>query len=401
MPPPEPSLTRPPAWEAAALIGGGVALVVALVVAGRWLSEGTGARLSIVDPGRPRASALTDPYAGSKVCGECHPGESALYSRSGHSRTLQPAAASPAARKIAGRTVADPEQPGVSWSYSVRDGVLQARRSERGAVERFVLDYVLGSGHHAATFVTVTDPWGPAAVEHRLTYYTGPDALEVTPGQRADQRIEGTTRTGREMGPRDTRKCFGCHATPVSADEAFATAPGQAPVPAPGPMLPNVTCERCHGPARAHVEAARRGRGDLSLPFGFDGGTAEAQLGLCGQCHRHPARFPASRVRPDDPELVRFQPIGLMQSKCFTASAGVLRCTTCHDPHARASADRAGYETVCLSCHGPSSKPAAGRACPVSPKAGCLDCHMPKVDSGQRILFTDHWIRVRDPVATR
>jgi formate-dependent nitrite reductase cytochrome c552 subunit len=45
---------------------------------------------------------------------------------------------------------------------------------------------------------------------------------------------------------------------------------------------------------------------------------------------------------------------------------------------------------VCLSCHR-----GAGRAvCPVSAESGCVGCHMPRRDSGQGFLFTDHWIRV-------
>ena len=409
MPPTEPPTDapppRPPGWEAAALIGGGLLLLAVLIVADRWFSAGAGPRFSIVDPAQSRASSTASPYAGPGVCAECHPGESALYSRSGHAHTLQAAASSSVARRLAGRVVADPEQPGVSWSYTLRPGAFEAIRTERGEVEKFVLDYLLGSGRHAATFVSLTDPWEPSAIEHRITYYPAADATEVTPGQHAGRSIEGTTRTGRELSRLDTLKCFGCHATPESPDEAFATAPGRAPAPNPGTMIPNVTCERCHGPARAHVDAARRGRGDLSLPFGLDGWTAESQLGLCGQCHRHPARFPASRIRPDDPQLARFQPIGLMQSRCYTGSAGALSCTNCHDPHARSSSDRAAYEKVCLSCHDPASTltPHArpGPSCPVSPRTGCLDCHMPKIDSGQRVLFTDHWIRVRSRVAVQ
>lgn len=397
---PEPEPGTPPAWEAVALIGGGIVLLAALVVWAWWTSGAAGRRLSVDDrKGAPRTEG---PYAGTKACANCHPGESALYSRSGHARTLQPAAASPAARRLDGRTVNDPERPGVTWSYALRGGTLEASRAEagRGELERFVLEYALGSGHHAVTFVTVTDPRTPAALEHRLTYRTATDSLGITPGQRADAPAGILTDAGRALTSRDTLRCFGCHATP--ADAVLATAPGQAPVPELGPLTPNVTCERCHGPARAHSRAAAAaGTGSLPpMPFGPDGATAQAEIGLCGQCHRHPARFPASRIRPDDPQLARFQPIGLTQSSCFTRGSGTLRCTTCHDPHARASTDRAVYEAVCLLCHGAGPSPASGGptpgpSCSVSPRGGCVACHMPKVDPGQGVLFTDHWIRVR------
>ena len=104
---------------------------------------------------------------------------------------------------------------------------------------------------------------------------------------------------------------------------------------------------------------------------------------------------PPGSVQPDNLELVRFQPVGLMQSKCYTKSNGTLSCTSCHDPHAKTSNDRAAYESVCLSCH--SARPQA--VCGASRSTGCVSCHMPELDSGQKILFHDHWIRVRTPGA--
>jgi hypothetical protein len=373
---------------------GGLAMIAAVIGGGWWASGGRRSAFTIDVPGSPRVSA--GPYSGSKVCGECHPSESATYGRSGHARTLTLASASPLARRLNGRVVADPERPEVTWHYALRDGVFRAERSEKGHrdVERFVLEYILGSGDHAATFVTITDPQKPISWEHRLTYFAGTDSLGMTPGQRAEAPVSGTTDHGRELSPRETLKCFGCHATPES--EAPPTAPGQAPIAEAERLSPNVTCEHCHGPARTHVESARRGRLDLKMPFGPGQWTAESLLGLCGQCHRHPSRFPADRIRSDDVQLARFQPIGLMQSSCFTKSQGALSCVSCHNPHDKASKDQAIYEAACLTCHGrPAKAVDRNRNCPVSPSQGCIDCHMPKVDSGQRVLFTDHWIRIR------
>ena len=95
-------------------------------------------------------------------------------------------------------------------------------------------------------------------------------------------------------------------------------------------------------------------------------------------------------IRLDNPALVRHQPVGLVQSACFKQSNRTLNCVTCHDPHARASSDRAGYEQVCLSCHGAN----AGTPCGVSPRSGCIDCHMPRRDVTRGMMMTDHWIRI-------
>ncbi|MGA2701712.1 MAG: multiheme c-type cytochrome [Isosphaeraceae bacterium] len=274
---------------------------------------------------------------------------------------------------------------------------------EARKIERFVVDYALGSGHHATTFVTVLDLDPPKILEHRLTYYTREGTLEVTPGQAVGKEMPGTTPAGREVRARETLKCFGCHATQLSAHSVVELDPLL--------MIPSVTCERCHGPGRAHVEAARRGAGaeDLSMPMGLEGWTVQSQLELCGGCHRHPSRVPPEQLNANDPALARFQPIGLSQSRCFKESEGRLSCVSCHDPHARSSSDPAIYERVCLSCHEMPRKVTTGETghemshlaatsvCPVSPTRGCVACHMPGVDSGQYVLFTDHWIGVRRP----
>jgi Cytochrome c554 and c-prime len=385
------------------------ALVVGLNVArSRTKPARTGTvRLLTVDLPFPKGGRFAaDPYAGSRVCSECHPGEAALQSRSGHARTLSPVGRLPLARRLDGTTVRDPLVAEVIWSYRLRDGQLHLERKTPGQVEECILEYAFGSGHHATTFVNVIDPRLPAILEHRLTYYPREDAVGITPGHIASARPPWITAHGSAPPPDLARRCFSCHATQVSA--------GVDPAIDMTTMIPNVTCERCHGPGRAHVAAARRGapEAELSLPFGLDRWSAEGVLALCGDCHRHPSFAHPEQIRPDDPRLVRFQPIGIMQSKCYTKSGGGFSCVTCHDPHARTSTDRPAYDAICLSCHsvrvarappgGAETLPVqpahgAGATCPISPEHRCVECHMPRVDGGQFFLVSDHWIRVRRP----
>jgi hypothetical protein len=251
-----------------------------------------------------------------------------------------------------------------------------------------LLDLNFGSGHHATTFVTLMDPAParPVALEHRLTYFAQTRSLDVTPGQTLAMPDRAKTPIGLFHSPMETFKCFKCHATVISARGPAALDLAT--------MVPNVSCERCHGPGQAHVAAARRGAGaeELAMPFGPSRWTADDQMRLCGQCHRHPDTGDPARIRRDNPEIVRFQPVGLMQSACYRGSRGALSCVTCHDPHARVSAGQATYESACLACHGKPSQP----RCPVAPQTGCIGCHMPRRDAGQKVLFVDHWIGV-DP----
>ena len=386
---PEPADAEGQPWP-----GGVRALLVGsagLVVLGGliwWVVSGPGdsERIRAVEP-RAVGEGVTAGFIGDRSCRECHPGESAAHSRSGHSRTLRKASAVPdLVRWLDGRSVDDPERPGVRWAYSVRQGRLTAERTEGGKSHPVSLDYAFGSGHHATTFMTVTGkgPGRQVFLESRLSYYARPERLDITPGQRAES-IEGhVTPDGAVSSEAGGTKCFYCHSTLLSTEN-----PAELDL---GAIVPNVRCERCHGPARAHVAEARGGAAITPMPLGPGRMTALAEMTFCGECHRLPDQLPPGIIRRDNAELVRFQPVGLMQSRCYTGSAGALSCTNCHDPHMRTSTDRPSYETVCLSCHdadGPGRPP-----CPVSPRTGCLDCHMPRRDTGQKIEFTDHWIRV-------
>jgi hypothetical protein len=339
-------------------------------------------------PIRPRAEAAPrNRLVGDRACQECHAIEAGQHRRSGHAQTLRPAGSIDLAGWLDGRTVADPEHPAVHWRYRLRDETLRAVRTEGANANQEtteLLQYALGSGRHATTFVSLlpSASGAPGSREHRLTYFAHDRALGITPGQKAAEHASGLNSMGRDRNPGETVHCFACHSTVVSAHDPQRLDAAT--------MRPNVGCERCHGPGEAHIAAARRGASDLTMPFGKVW-TADGQMRLCGDCHRHPSQAPPGEIRPDNPRITRFQPVGLMQSACYTQSDGALSCVNCHNPHAGASTNRASYEAACLDCHRPKRR----AVCPVSPREGCIGCHMPARDAGQGVLFTDHWIRIR------
>ena len=59
--------------------------------------------------------------------------------------------------RLVGSTFGDPERAGVTWQYTLHDGQFATERDEGDRIERFVIDYAFGSGHHATTFVSLTN----------------------------------------------------------------------------------------------------------------------------------------------------------------------------------------------------------------------------------------------------
>ena len=176
-------------------------------------------------------------------------------------------------------------------------------------------EYAFGSGFHATTFVNVIDAATPAILEHRMTYFAKDKSFGLTPGHEGISRSPGMDPLGGLPPPRDARFCFECHSTQVSTHDVLGIEEDR--------LIPNVSCERCHGPGRSHVEAARRGAdgSELRLLFGPERGyTAQHVIELCGMCHRHPGKPGVGPLDPDNARLARFQPVGVLQLRCFRES---------------------------------------------------------------------------------
>ncbi len=178
-----------------------------------------------------------------------------------------------------------------------------------------------------------------------------------------------------------------------------------------------IGCETCHGPGSAHVALMTSG-------MGMRGGGLEIvnpdQLNpalsnqICEACHEiggvrvlqegksyldilpgkplndYLAIFmtPPKRDSPPPPDQLQ-QYYEMIMSKCYRASGGRLRCTTCHDPHVQIPAKEAPayFNERCLTCHTidscklPMMKRLTGRV-----PDNCIACHMPR----RRVGFIEH-----------
>lgn len=335
-----------------------------------------------------------DPTEGAKIvgvetCKSCHEDKHKLLMTSGHSRTFARTSELELAKSLHGQTFADPER-----NYTFRykfDPKTGLSVSIPGKIdEDFPLQFAVGSGEHGVTFLgiapnpAVDGRLQPTPIEHRVTVYphAKKNRLNLSPSHAGTEIRSKYTEFGILQTDKMTQDCIACHTTEgtlagMEIDHLRA----------------NVTCENCHGPGSKHVAEAESGATSpkhLRLMRGSY--TAEEQMFACGQCHRIPQRV--AEIQRENVDFLRFQPVGLMQSRCFKETKGQLSCTLCHDPHGAVSHDSAAYIAKCQSCHEPGK--GAHTPCPVSPQKDCIRCHMPAIQSIQEVAFTDHWIRVRD-----
>lgn len=313
-------------------------------------------------------------YVGSAKCGSCHKPEYEKQSHSHHAQALAPILQSPIGTKLIGQTVR--EKSGVVFAYrEVPDGIA-VTATLRETQSSAVLKWAFGAGVRGITPVGILDG---TYFEHRVSWYSEQNRAGLTMGH---STAPGSAHAalGLPQSQDVIYRCFNCHATAVQ----------------PGPNLsnirPGIECERCHGPGLAHTR--QPSAKSISNPGRL---SPRALAENCGQCHRAPSSSDSvSRAEIDDPQSVRFAPIGLTASRCFRQS-GTLSCLSCHNPHDNVVQNASHYVAKCMECHDatPVHSPVGTNvACRRGTRENCLPCHMPKAQIASFLAFTDHRIRI-------
>jgi hypothetical protein len=241
--------------------------------------------------------------------------------------------------------------------------------------ERF--DLAVGSGRRGQTYLY----WKNGILfQLPVSYLAATDGWINSPGY-----PDGQIDFGRVIQPR----CLECHSTWFAIELDSAT--HQSPY-AQGYRL-GLTCEKCHGDARRHVEdrtsRSRQSPGnDIYSPARQP---RDERVEACGLCHSGvlQPRRPAFTYRPGEPLDTYFAPDSslqttapdvhgnqvrlLSQSACYRQTPE-MSCSTCHDVH-RPERDPQSFTGKCLGCHQvekhPGSRPRAELT------ARCIQCHMP------------------------
>jgi Tfp pilus assembly protein PilF len=351
-------------------------------------------------------------YIDDALCGNCHADRAASYKSVGMSMSFY--------RPRPETAIEDFDAPPFYHQRSRQ--YFEMRRQEQGIVFRRyqlaadgapihvfeqTVDWILGSGHHARTYLYRTP--GGELYQLPMAWYTETREWGMAPGfDRRDH--DGVTRRVRH-------ECMFCHnAYPEVAEQKLSYWRSQT---LPARLPEGIGCQRCHGPGANHVRAVMSGAGAPEIraaivnPARLD---ARRRMNICYECHMLPAvalsgarKFgrdiysfrpgekladyapPLDVTEKNLPRVDRFEinhhPYRLEQSRCFRASEGQLTCLTCHDPHRKVPPEQraAHYRAACMSCHAKAH----------NQTADCTSCHMPRRRTQDVVhaVMTDHFIR--------
>lgn len=346
------------------------------------------------------------------TCATCHSQIAESYARTGMARTF---GASP--DPVEGRF--EHSASGQIFTILIREGRPLLKRQLLDGTNQIEsqIDYWFGSGRHARSYITRTS--SDELIELPVTWYSEKNGYwAMSPGyDRADH-----TGFSRKL----TYQCVYCH-------NSFIDLPNptwETGTRFPRKLPEGIDCQRCHGPGRAHVEAAQAGSSQTTIKAAIVNParlTPDRRMEVCLQCHLETTtlKLPAALVRagrevfsyrPGEPlsdyvlhfdktagsSTDRLEFAGaayqLRKSACYKQSGGALVCTTCHNPHEPSDSPAAQrrYVEACQKCH-QQKLSAMITARLHSTREDCAACHLPKRRPSDAIhtQVADHFIQAR------
>ncbi|HBE66980.1 MAG TPA: hypothetical protein DDW52_02420 [Planctomycetaceae bacterium] len=421
-----PSAERKPAASLIAVCG--LCLYLSLALGCRRSSENAKPNRGESEDRLPVSQiAATEGYIDDARCAECHSDFFDPYQGVAMAQSFYSAEGMPIIEDLA---QAHYYHPASDRHYEMQqrdDGLYQIRYqiNEQGEeVNRLEVkvDAVIGSGNHVRSYIHRTP--GGEMYQMPLAWYAGEKKWRLNPGYDRPDHM-GFQRP-------ITRECMFCHNAypldaPIGSDAHYA------PQRFPEQLPHGIGCQRCHGPGAEHVRVAESAgstaRQIVASVVNPGNLSPDLQMDTCEQCHMQPsskilselvhehrgeysyrAGEPLEEFRAfltyehdgDGPGFeINHHAYRLRQSKCFTASAGAMTCTTCHDPHRAVSDERRleHFRSSCLSCHEIQACQTAVTTEGRGELADCMSCHMPRRRTEDVIhaVMTDHRIS-RNPI---
>lgn len=339
-------------------------------------------------------------YAGSESCIQCHQTQYEMASKSSHFKATAPA--------ISGNVLGDFDKGNHTFIYDKNTKLVMEKRNDSlyqvlykngKEVEAHRFEIVFGT-KHAQTSVYWRDH---NTYELPISYYNSINNWATSPGFPADKPY---------FDRMVVKDCYSCHSSNISSrninqnsqDKNFLSIEVEDIIDKKT-IVYGIDCERCHGPAKKHVDFHLKNP-DVKTAnsiTSFKTLNRQQKLDACALCHagndgmKMKSRFD---FKPGDnlsdfyrntrsvTDTAQFDVHGnqfrlMSQSKCFIKSEK-MDCITCHNPHENASKNLASYSKICMSCHqGLKHDETTLKTMSGSLLANnCVECHMPKKSSG-------------------
>jgi len=337
-------------------------------------------------PDSPKADAKGN--VGSEACEKCHEDIYRSYRQTPMAQASGPAIDNlvPATytHRLSGVQYEIYKSSGKAWLSFNRPGdpMVHGKRE---------LLYYIGEGRRGRTYLFSVDGF---AFEAPVNWYADRQTWDMPPAFSETREIP--------MNLPAVMSCLACHGSgtqpPLEGSENRYSSPIFT--------HPGVSCERCHGPGKAHLSG-----GPIVNPSKLDGKLRDQ---ICMQCHlegniaieragRHlydyqpggdlfeDVRYFVLSVRDAGSLRATSQFEALAASACKKKSGDAMSCTSCHDPHQVVIPQErvAFYRARCVACHGSAFASKHHRDHP-----DCTSCHMPSSLSSDiaHTEVTDHRI---------
>ena len=376
-------------------------------------------RVARTGSGQPAAASSPPVFVGAQACASCHRQMHDTWLSGRHSKMLQPATAS-----------------SVIGNFAQGSATLHGNRFQlRSANGEFFIaeSYLTGKLQEHRVEYTL----GSRRIQHYLTTIDKGLIVVLPPSWDVERRewfdnmdIVNPAGTGGTPIQQWNKHCVGCHVSGEEKNFRPTTQDYRTQWTDFG-----TSCERCHGPGRAHADAYSRsaatrpiGQRLIVKPTRLDAQTSSM---ICAQCHSLRNVINPGYTAGDDyfdyfvprleydpgtdrelpywpdgrPRRFSNDAIGLWQSACYRR--GGATCTTCHaDPHVpnvdRNPALAPANNALCTQCHSGIGQQltAHTRHSAGSPGSSCVECHMPKTVISINATMRDHTMSLPAPENT-
>jgi hypothetical protein len=339
----------------------------------------------------PRGTA----YAGSEACIKCHQSVYSSYLHTAHYQSASPASEN----SIAGSFSKD------SNTFIINDSMKIAMEKQDDFFYQVL--YIKGRVKEAKRFDIVF-----GNVKGQTYLYWKNDMVFQLPVSYFNTlhswtSSPGYTSTKINFERPVIERCFECHTSFIN-QVANKTSIYQNAFDKKS-LIYNIDCERCHGPAAAHVRFQKENPSVKESKYisSFKSLSRDRKINMCAICHSGNKNFLLKSTfgfKPGDtlanfmltdnivsakPDVHGNQTQLLAMSKCFINSN--MDCSTCHNAHINDRGNKISYSQKCMTCHSAANHNFYKKADTLSNsflKNNCTTCHMPQQPSNAIVVQT-------------